>query len=105
MVDIAEAGLGYLQKNKIDDFGSLLHDTWQMKKKLASAITNEHIDIMYDTAITAGALGGKILGAGGGGYLLLYVSKKQRRNVSHAMRDYRQFHFKFTDTGSHATTI
>lgn len=105
MVDIAEAGLRYLQKNKIDDFGSLLHDTWQMKKKLASAITNEHIDIMYDTAITAGALGGKILGAGGGGYLLLYVSKKQRRNVSHAMRDYRQFHFKFTDTGSQATTI
>ena len=56
----------------LDDFGSLLHEAWINKKKMASQITTSTIDILYETARKHGALGGKILGAGGGGYLLVY---------------------------------
>lgn len=61
-----------LLQNRLDDFGDLLHAGWENKKKLASGITSPQIDLLYETAQRAGALGGKILGAGGGGYLLLY---------------------------------
>lgn len=105
MVDIAEVALKYLKAERIDDFGDLLHETWEMKKKLAPNITNDHIDAMYRTAKEAGAFGGKVLGAGGGGYLLLYVPKSKRDRVSRAMNDYKRFHLKFTDEGSTWTRI
>jgi len=68
-----------LLQARLDDFGKLLHDAWQYKKKMASKITAPFIDEMYEAALKRGALGGKILGAGGGGYLLLYApfDKKQ----------------------------
>jgi D-glycero-alpha-D-manno-heptose-7-phosphate kinase len=67
-----------LLRDRLDDFGRLLHEAWETKKRLADAITNETIDRLYGRAIELGALGGKILGAGGGGHLLLYcpISKK-----------------------------
>ena len=67
-----------LQKGEIDEFGRLLHSTWEYKKSLASKITNSHIDKLYEKAIDAGALGGKIAGAGGGGFLLLYCPYKKQ---------------------------
>lgn len=97
---MAEDALWYLTRGQLNDFGSLLHDAWMEKKKLAVGISNPHIDSMYETARHAGALGGKVLGAGGGGYMLLYVPTAERSRVKLAMRDYRQFHFKFTDQGS-----
>jgi len=100
LVDIAEQALIYLKSKKIDSFGSLLHSSWEQKKKLAQGITNDHIDEMYETACRAGALGGKLLGAGGGGYLLFYVPKNKREYVSNAMKYYRAFHFSFCDQGS-----
>lgn len=105
MVDIAEQGLKYLKQEKIDDFGSLLHNSWMLKRKLANGITNDHIDSMYDIATSAGALGGKILGAGGGGYMLFYVPKSNRNDVRRAMEEFKQFHFRFTDVGSEATVL
>lgn len=105
LVDIAEQALIYLKQERLDDFGALLHETWSMKKKLASNITNDHIDNMYQTARSGGALGGKILGAGGGGYMLLYVPKESRNTLSRAMREYKQFHFKFIDEGSTWTRL
>ena len=105
LVAMAEDSLWHLKRGNLDDFGMLLHEAWTEKKKLASNISNPHIDTMYETARNAGALGGKILGAGGGGYMLLYVPLENRHLVKNAMREYRQFHFKFTDTGSASSHI
>lgn len=105
LVTIAEQGIKYLRKEQIDNFGSLLHESWMHKRELAKGITNDHIDSMYATAMSAGALGGKILGAGGGGYMLFYVPKNKRTSVRRAMEDFKQFHFRFTDFGSEATVL
>lgn len=105
MVDIAEVGLRYIRTGRFDDFGALLHESWQLKKGLASGISNPQIDEMYELGMNAGALGGKILGAGGGGYMLFYVPERSMASVRKAMRDYTQFYFKFTDTGSEAIRV
>lgn len=105
LVNLAELGLFYLRNNKIDDFGALLHEAWELKKKLSDKISNDYIDLMYDTAIGAGAIGGKVLGAGGGGYMLFYVPEQLQSKVSRAMREYKRFHFKFTDQGSVSQTL
>jgi D-glycero-alpha-D-manno-heptose-7-phosphate kinase len=105
LVNIAEVALKYLRQYKIDDFGALLHDAWTYKKKLSSKISNEDIDYMYSCARRAGALGGKLLGAGGGGYMLFYVPESARGSVALAMREYRRFNLNFTDQGSTAVTL
>jgi len=63
-----------------DDVGRLLHESWQIKKKLASQISNRKIDNLYNEALKQGAIGGKLIGAGGGGFLLLYIPKKNLKN-------------------------
>lgn len=105
LVNMAEDALKYLASGRLNDFGALLHDAWMEKKKLAAGISNPHIDSMYEHARYAGALGGKLLGAGGGGYMLLYVPAADQSRVKLAMRDFKQFHFKFIDQGSVATRV
>lgn len=73
-----------LLQSRLDNFGALLHAGWENKKRLASGITNPGIDTMYEAAIRAGAIGGKVLGAGGGGYLLLSCPATRRHAVSRA---------------------
>lgn len=73
-----------LLQSRLDNFGALLHAGWENKKRLASGITNPGIDTMYEAAIRAGAIGGKVLGAGGGGYLLLSCPSTRRHAVSRA---------------------
>ena len=68
-----------LKKNNFDDFGKLLNQTWLMKKKLSNKVTNSHIDSLYEAGLKFGALGGKLLGAGGGGFVLFYVPKRNRK--------------------------
>ena len=74
-----------LLKGQLDDFGHLLHEAWQTKKHLDPAITTPEIDAMYETGRKEGALGGKILGAGGGGYLLLYCPFDRKHVVAAAL--------------------
>jgi D-glycero-alpha-D-manno-heptose-7-phosphate kinase len=105
LVYLAKQALNYLNKNKIDDFGALLDEAWQIKKKLSNKISNSDIDFMYQRGINAGALGGKLLGAGGGGYMLFYVPESSRGSVSLAMREYKRFHINFTDEGSVACRV
>jgi D-glycero-alpha-D-manno-heptose-7-phosphate kinase len=105
LVDLAEDALKYLRKNKLDDFGALLNEGWKYKKMLSKKISNPDIDYMYESARNAGALGGKLLGAGGGGYMLFYVPESSRGSVALAMREYRRFNFNFTDQGSAAVTL
>lgn len=89
-----------ISKKNIDIVGTELKRTWEIKKSLSSGISNENIDNMYDLAITAGATGGKILGAGGGGFLLLYVEDKCKEKVKQALKDYREVPFKVDNEGS-----
>jgi len=105
LVDQAALAIDYLTQGKLDDFGALMDNAWTVKKQLSPNVSNENIDIMYDIAKRNGALGGKLLGAGGGGYMLFYVPNNSKNNVANAMKHYKRFHFKFTDKGSSASEV
>jgi D-glycero-alpha-D-manno-heptose-7-phosphate kinase len=83
-----------------DSLGLLLDESWKIKKSLATDISNDKLDHMYDLAKKAGALGGKIAGAGGGGYLLLYVKPENKESVRRAMEGFPELSFKFEPHGS-----
>ncbi|HSQ67047.1 MAG TPA: sugar kinase [Polyangiaceae bacterium] len=86
----------------IDRYGELLHEHWTNKRKLASNMTDSRIDEHYDAARKAGAIGGKLMGAGGGGFFMFYVRPQQRRAVYDAMtaRGLRQLRFRFDHDGA-----
>lgn len=88
------------QQASLDDFGRLLHETWLLKKGLSSQITNPAIDAIYDAGMTSGALGGKLLGAGGGGVMLFYVQPESREKVKDALRGLVHIPFRFEHLGS-----
>jgi D-glycero-alpha-D-manno-heptose-7-phosphate kinase len=90
-----------LQSGKsLDEFGQLLDEGWQLKKSLASGVTNGVIDDLYAKARQAGALGGKIAGAGGGGFLLLYVPPDKQSAVRQALNGLKETPFCFEPQGS-----
>ena len=84
----------------LDDFGRLLHTTWELKRKTAKSISTDSIDQLYEIGMRAGALGGKLLGAGGGGFLLFYVEKEKQEGVMEAMRDLLYIPFSFENGGT-----
>jgi len=81
-------------------FGSLLHDTWMEKRQLEPSVTSPAIDLLYEAGTEAGALGGKILGAGGGGFMLFFVPPERRGKVREALRDYHDVPFAINAPGS-----
>ena len=89
-----------LKYGDIDDFGLLLNDAWMEKKALSSLITNSKINDIYEDAITNGALGGKLLGAGGGGFLLMYMKKRDREKFLKKNKKLINIPFKFSSSGS-----
>ncbi len=89
-----------LGRGEVDQVGSELDRTWQIKKQLAGGISNPEIDQMYEIAKNAGAAGGKILGAGGGGFLLAYVPEEKQESVREAMAGYREVPFGVDFQGS-----
>ena len=89
-----------LNSGRIDDFGKLLNDAWYHKKKLSSSVSNNKIDELYDFAIKHGALGGKLLGAGGGGFLLMYMEEKYRKNFFQKNPKLINIPFNFINEGS-----
>ena len=89
-----------LSVGDIDCIGEELDRTWQIKKDLAGGISNPDIDNMYNTARNAGAIGGKILDAGGGGFMLLYVPDEKKESVRSAMKAYREVPFRVDYQGS-----
>ena len=107
MVDMARLALIKLQKGMDNDFGDMLHEAWFLKKKLSSSMSNPKIDEMYSYGIKSGALGGKLLGAGGGGYMLFYVPQKSQGEflLNIAKMNKKQLKFKFTDEGSKSWVI
>jgi D-glycero-alpha-D-manno-heptose-7-phosphate kinase len=84
----------------LDEFGSLLHDSWLVKRSLSPNVSNSRIDDAYDTARRAGALGGKITGAGGGGMLLLYVPRTCQEKVKEELSNLLHIPFSFESSGS-----
>lgn len=84
----------------LDDFGRLLDATWQLKKQTGGAITTDNIDTLYERGIKAGALGGKLLGAGGGGFIVFYVQPDKKQAVLKAMKNLLYVPFRFEDSGT-----
>ena len=89
-----------LQAGALDDFGLLLHQGWEFKKQLASRVSNGTIDALYEAARKAGALGGKITGAGAGGYLLLYCPHHKQDDVRAALRSLPELPFHLERDGT-----
>jgi D-glycero-alpha-D-manno-heptose-7-phosphate kinase len=89
-----------LEAGDYDNLGALMHQSWELKKCLAGAISNGHINEIYESARGAGALGGKITGAGGGGFLLLYVPYKNQNKVRTALNGLQELPFRLEADGT-----
>lgn len=102
MSSIASAGLKTLTsaKDNIDEFGELLDAQWQLKRNLSSSVTNDSLDEIYHRGRTAGAIGGKLLGAGGGGFMLFYAPKEKHNKIREALGEKMFVPFRFEATGS-----
>ncbi len=102
MKEICDEGLKRLtdSKQSLDKFGELLNDQWKIKRDLTDKITNKEIDSIYKAGMDAGALGGKLLGAGGGGFMLFYVPKYKQENVKLVLKKKLIVPIRFEYTGS-----
>ncbi|MBM2848883.1 MAG: putative kinase [Anaerolineales bacterium] len=100
MKQMAYTARDELRAGNLEAMGRLLHEGWQLKKQLASQISNGAIDEMYQTARRAGALGGKITGAGGGGFLLLYCLPERREAVRDALKPLQELPFQLEMAGT-----
>ena len=89
-----------LYTGHLADFGKILHENWTLKQRLASQITNGQIDEIYQTGINAGASGGKLLGAGGGGFMLFFCDKGKQRKLIERLHPLEKFDFAFERDGS-----
>jgi D-glycero-alpha-D-manno-heptose-7-phosphate kinase len=101
MCQMVDDAVKILNENRpLSDFGKMLHETWLLKKSLTDRISNPEIDNIYERARTAGALGGKLLGAGGGGFMLLFVPPEKQASVREALKDLLEVGFNFEKDGS-----
>ena len=100
MVELAYDLRESLENNNLDDFGRILHENWLLKKSLAAGISTGLVDEMYNRGIEAGALGGKLLGAGGAGFILFYCPKERQDEFRERMGDISELNFNFDNFGS-----
>jgi D-glycero-alpha-D-manno-heptose-7-phosphate kinase len=100
LVDEAEAIVSSPRRS-LDDFGRLLHESWQIKRSLTQKISNADIDQIYEAGLSAGALGGKLLGAGGGGFMLFYVPPEKRQAVRERLKNLLCVPINFSSRGSY----
>jgi len=102
MAEMVDEAINILNESSSDlnDFGRLLHETWMIKRKLTSKITNDTIDKIYDKAIKAGAIGGKLLGAGGGGFILFFVNPSDQKKIKDSLKNLLYVPFRFENLGS-----
>jgi D-glycero-alpha-D-manno-heptose-7-phosphate kinase len=97
MVDIAE---NIMRSGTPEDFGRLLHHAWELKRTLSNRITNYEIDLLYTRLRNAGVLGGKLLGAGSGGFMLLCVPEDKQKDIRNVFSDFRFIPFAFETSGT-----
>lgn len=100
MVALAKDLKEELLRGNTDSMGEILHTGWMYKKELASGISNPDIDYYYDLALKNGAMGGKLLGAGGGGFLLFYAKDENKTKLRKALSDLKELDFKFDNKGT-----
>ncbi len=100
MKNLSEEVARTLVRGDLDRFGSILHENWIEKKKITDSISNPRIDEWYELGIRAGAKGGKILGAGGGGFLLFYCDRESQDKVRMALKELKEVKVRFTGHGS-----
>ena len=102
MKEMVDHGISILGNNStpLSEFGELLHESWTRKKELAEDVSNPIIDAMYEAGIDAGATGGKLLGAGAGGFMLFYVEKEYQQDVKNKLKKYVHVPIKFESMGS-----
>lgn len=102
MLALVDEAQDILENNErdLDDFGRLLDKSWKLKKGTGSSVSSSNIDSLYDRGMASGALGGKLLGAGGGGFLLFYVKKEDQAKVKEELKDLMEVPFKFENSGA-----
>jgi len=99
--NLVDIGYDIFMKSKnLDEFGELLNYGWELKRSLSNNISNDIIETFYQKAKKSGAIGGKLLGAGGGGFFLLYVPKNKQEKVKETLKDFIHVPFKFSYDGS-----
>lgn len=98
MVDEAESIVN--SRNSLSEFGRLLHESWKLKRSLTQSISNPDLDEIYEAGRSAGAIGGKLLGAGGGGFMLFFVPPERRSELREKLRKLLCVPFRFSATGS-----
>ena len=97
---MVDEGQRIVETEDLDDLGALLHEAWMLKRGLSPVITNDDLDAIYERGRAAGALGGKLLGAGGGGVMLFYVPKEKKNAVRAALKKFLCVPFRFETEGS-----
>lgn len=100
MYQMVFEALDILNGKKIEKFGELLDESWQLKRELSDKVSTKHIDNIYTTAKRAGALGGKLLGAGGGGFFLVFAPKSKQKKIKEKLKKLLLVPFKFETLGS-----
>ena len=100
MNKLVDESYEYLMSKSFDDFGKLLDYTWELKRGLNSNISNNYIDEIYSVAKDVGAYGGKLLGAGGGGFMLFYIKKELQDKLRGRLKNLLEIPFKFDEEGS-----
>jgi D-glycero-alpha-D-manno-heptose-7-phosphate kinase len=100
MVTLARKMQDSLNNNEIESFGQLLHKNWLLKRRMATGVSTPQIDTWYKIARDNGATGGKLLGAGGGGFLLFYAPERSHEKIKKALFDLKYQHFQFEPQGS-----
>ena len=101
IMEFVDIGEKLIKNNDLDYFGELMNEAWIEKKMLSKNISNKKIDELYNFSLSQGATGGKLLGAGGGGFLLLYVPYKNKNKLIKKLKKLVQIPFKFSYEGSH----
>ncbi|OGX37688.1 MAG: kinase [Omnitrophica WOR_2 bacterium RIFCSPLOWO2_12_FULL_50_9] len=100
MYDMVFRALDILKGGELERFGRLLHESWKIKRELSDKVSTAHIDEIYETAMRAGALGGKLLGAGGGGFILFFVPPSRQKKFKERLKKLLWVPFVFENLGS-----
>jgi len=100
MMKLTKKAFYFLDNNRILEFGHLLNESWSLKKSLSNSISTPYIDYLYERSLKAGALGGKLMGAGGGGFMLLFCEPDKQEQLKKALEGMLFIPFKFEDNGS-----
>ena len=105
MTELVEKAKNYLFESNLNSFGKILDENWKLKRSISSEISNSDIDDLYTLAKKNGALGGKILGAGGGGFFLFYCEPEKKENLRLALKKLREIKFMFDSSGTKTINV